>query len=115
MLFLWILAIVGAAILFGPTLAALVGSFFSWLIFIGLAIISIPLQILLNWKDNNEQNRLIKEMEEATTRGDTFKYLTLKERYDTIGERIHKKLSVVVWTLLTICVLLFSVKLAIII
>lgn len=115
MLFLWILAIIGAIILFGPTVAALVGSFFSWIIFIALAVLSLPFGIFLNWKDNKEMNSLIGQIDEALFKNDTFRYLTLKEKYSELEERVHRKTSIVVWTLVSICIILCTIKLAIII
>lgn len=115
MLLAELILLIIAIVMFGPALTAAIGSFFTWLIFIVLAALSFPLQVLLNWKDNKEMNRLIEEMDEAEAKGDKFRYLTLQERYAIAAERSHKKTSMIIWTIATICLVLFSIKLAIII
>lgn len=104
-----------AVVMFGPAIAAAVGSFFFWIIFVAFAVTVYPAVRLLCWKDRRESAELYDLIIEAETKDDASGLLALKERRNAVENRIHKKISVVSYTLVGIAAVLLGIKLGTII
>ena len=112
--FFYLLAVIGAILLFGPEVYALLGPYFTSAAGLLIIIVTFPLQLLLNYKDHRESEHLIELLQEADRADDQLKIRNIKERLTILEERIHKKTSAVVWTLLVIVIVLFTLKLCLV-
>lgn len=108
---LYILAIIVAIILFGPEVHVLLGTFLTKVAVGVIIIVTFPLQLLLNYRDHRESERLIEQMRDAESANDRLALISINKRLAVLEERIHKKTSVAVWTLFAIVILLVTFKL----
>lgn len=108
---LYMLAIIGAILLLGPEVHALFGTFLTNVAVGVIIIVTFPFQVLINYRDHRESERLIEQMRDAESANDQLALISINKRLAVLEERIHKKTSVAVWTLFAIVILLVTFKL----
>lgn len=106
MILLYILIIALAAYMFGPLLVSSIGIFFTGLIFVAVLILTAPIIFLVARSDMKESDRLYEEIEAEKEKGETYRLLCLKEKFEESERRVADKVRAVSSVMLILLIVL---------
>lgn len=86
-----IISLIVFAVMFGPTMCATIGGFFTTLIFVVLAVILAPFNLLFNRSHMRRSNELYEQMRALETSG--LKYSTAYERLDKQYQELEAEIT----------------------